>query len=1765
MSSYSRRALWLWTMATAVSLASIGQAQSVEELDAHDVRFATRPADGTPPAELYRLGEALTPPDPRDAESIVEGFLSAPALRRPGAGPPEYATVSRSSSADGSIERVVMQTRFGGIPVYEGDVIAHLDPAGRLLRLHRGRLPRPPRGLELTLEPAQAAAVALRALDPDQPRQAAWEILSASSEPSRPTVLRHPDLREPVRASLVWFPLGDEARPAWRLYLEPYEMAVDAVDGRILFSFNLAREATPQGSVLRAPQTPHPDAGAPAVQALSGWPAQAGGACPAGVYPAPGAGGPAAGGCWTDGSGTFGNNADVCFDLNGDEVCDGRAAVVNGSLVFPFSDSYKLTNDPAPDRAFALVNAFYWTNALHDWLYGLGFKEPDGNFQAVNFGRGGGTGDAVRVDIHDGATPSNATFLTPPDGIAPRLNVGLYPGVRRDAALDGDILTHEYAHGVTSRLVGGPLNAASLYLLQSAGLSEGWSDAFAFAFTGEPRIGEYSSTNASTGVRTVRYDQSGLTFGQVGVRRVTLLPPSNQLAGLPESHADGEVWASALWDVRQAVGAEAFPRLLIEALKMTPSRPSFLDARDALLQAAEAMALGGERACAVWAAFAARGMGASAALNAVASGEAADTAVSVYEAFDRPTYCGGAPPAAGAALLSEGAEAASGWTATGLWHRSTRRAATGGYSWRFGRADAADYQTGQREAGELVSPPIDLTGAAGATVEWQQVLRNEGFWRRYYLGGVYGPYLNLDSGRLWVSADGGAWQAVTHLAHPTPGEGFVRHRVNLSRFAGRTIRLRFEFDTFTSANNNYEGWYLDDIQVLPVLAEAPRLSVQPAALTLQGVAGTPVAPAALEIRNSGGGTLSWTAAVTAGAGWLQASPATGGAPGQVTVTATGSTPGAYAGVVRVSAGAAGTTEVPVTLTLAAPPEPTGVLAEWSFEGGGPGLTIEGARGLAQRLNGWTEGLSTGAPLEVPDRFTVRAWVRLSEAPTKPGLLVSAFGGTSFKGWYLGVAPGPRAVWMAAQPPDSAPWLLSQATLQSGRWHMLTATYDRGTNEARLYVDGVLDRVARFPGLEPDVSHAVTLGKASWTENYFLRGALDEARVERGVRTAEEIAADYASFSPPAPIVNLATPALWSFPAADRGADSSGNNRRAAALSGLSIPGVANEALRLDGAADAALAVNHEQLNPDDFTALFWARLNALPASSNGGVMAGDLGATSGWEVGVRADGRPYATFGGAPGPETVTAPQPFGLGVWRRVALVHRAWSKQAQLYLDGKLAAQSVLAAGMKPRADGQFTVGRAAGSATRFTRFDVDELRIEARPWSAAELAADAASWTPPAAQPEPTPAPGSLVARWELDETGVGAGVALVDGVGGRNATTAADRTRPMAGLSGAARRFEGWPDGASADADAALLTQSFSYSAWVRIDETPQSWGVLFSTYDGDVGGWYVGVYKDARVILCVTGPPASRPWLLSSKGLTLGRWHHVEATFDGPSRRGLIYVDGERAGSAVFGAWAPASGVRPTFGKASWGATGWLKHAADRVKLYDYERSAEEVAADFAELDAARRPAPLGRWELDETTAEAGAAFRDAGPGGRDGVLAGSGGVPEAGLFGGARRFQGRPDVGLLPADPAWNAPAFTWSAWVKPNALPGSWGTLFSTYDGDYRGWYVGLHGSGRVIVCVAGRPASSPWLLSGSALTPGRWTHVAVTFDGVSRRAAVYVDGSLDATAVFPAYTPSSGVAPTAARASWTDSYYLDVTLDRMRLEPMEMSVQQVLQMVME
>ena len=102
---------------------------------------------------------------------------------------------------------------------------------------------------------------------------------------------------------------------------------------------------------------------------------------------------------------------------------------------------------------------------------------------------------------------------------------------------------------------------------------------------------------------------------------IAISPLGFEQAGAFEVHNVGEIWALTLWEVRSRViadpagangsvpaGNQTMLQLVTDALKLTPSDPSFIDAREALLDADCAT-----NACAnerwIWEGFADRGLG----------------------------------------------------------------------------------------------------------------------------------------------------------------------------------------------------------------------------------------------------------------------------------------------------------------------------------------------------------------------------------------------------------------------------------------------------------------------------------------------------------------------------------------------------------------------------------------------------------------------------------------------------------------------------------------------------------------------------------------------------------------------------------------------------------------------------------------------------------------------------------------------------------------------------------------------------------------------------------------------------------------------------------------------------------------------------------------------------------------------------------------------------------------------------------------------------
>jgi extracellular elastinolytic metalloproteinase len=100
----------------------------------------------------------------------------------------------------------------------------------------------------------------------------------------------------------------------------------------------------------------------------------------------------------------------------------------------------------------------------HDLLYALGFNEVAGNFEANNNGQGGLSNDPVTLNAQDGSGLNNANFATPVDGQPGRMRMYIWNYVLpvRDCSFEAGVIIHEYTHGLSNRLIGGPANSGCL-------------------------------------------------------------------------------------------------------------------------------------------------------------------------------------------------------------------------------------------------------------------------------------------------------------------------------------------------------------------------------------------------------------------------------------------------------------------------------------------------------------------------------------------------------------------------------------------------------------------------------------------------------------------------------------------------------------------------------------------------------------------------------------------------------------------------------------------------------------------------------------------------------------------------------------------------------------------------------------------------------------------------------------------------------------------------------------------------------------------------------------------------------------------------------------------------------------------------------------------------------------------------------------------------------------------------------------------------------
>ena len=452
---------------------------------------------------------------------------------------------------------------------------------------------------------------------------------------------------EPIQGKLMWLPIRKGMmRLVWNFQIHTldqqhvYDFTVDAESGKVWTRFDWV--ASDQYRVYARPAespnhaTPPPPADG---RTLVNNPANAT-ASPFSWHDTNGSAG-------AEFTTTRGNNVFAYTDTDSNNAPD-AGSDPNGGTSLRFDFPVNFNSAPDSYKNAAVANLFYINNIIHDVQYQYGFDEAAGNFQTNNYNKGGLGGDAVLAEAQDGSGTDNANFMTPEDGKAPRMQMFLWDTTnpQRDGDLDNGIIIHEYGHGISTRLVGGPSNVNCLTNNQQPG--EGLSDWWSLVYTA--KAGDRGTDSRGIGTYALGQPVSG-----VGIRPqpYSTDPAVNtwtyaSINGMRIPHGVGAVWAQAAWEVYwalvdnwgfdpnlyNAMGNAGNQRMMLyvnEGLKNTACNPTFTQVRDGIIDAAKVLH-GGEDVCRIWTAFAAFGLG----TDAVSGGP---SSTSPTNGFSVPAAC----------------------------------------------------------------------------------------------------------------------------------------------------------------------------------------------------------------------------------------------------------------------------------------------------------------------------------------------------------------------------------------------------------------------------------------------------------------------------------------------------------------------------------------------------------------------------------------------------------------------------------------------------------------------------------------------------------------------------------------------------------------------------------------------------------------------------------------------------------------------------------------------------------------------------------------------------------------------------------------------------------------------------------------------------------------------------------------------------------------------------------------------------------------------
>lgn len=536
-------------------------------------------------------------------------------------------------------------------------------------------------------------------------------------------------------------------------------------------------------------------------------------------------------------------------------------------------------------------------------------------------------------------------------------------------------------------------------------------------------------------------------------------------------------------------------------------------------------------------------------------------------------------------------------------------------------------------------------------------------------------------------------------------------------------------------------------------------------------------------------------------------------------------------------------------------------------------------------------------------------------------------------------------------------------------------------------------------------------------------------------------------------------------------------------------GNANQAFFFDGEQAFLEASSQSDLNTNNATVVFWVKPTTLPGQ--GEVYLISFG---GWQerykISLPSHGKVIWTTNNSSGISDMDAGVGNELvpGEWKHLAFVHDG--TKDLIYVNGVQVAEKNVA-GTLSSTTRPLGIGYNAVDKDNFFHGVLDEVMIFGSALSASEIAALYV------AQSIAPPIPLGIVAEYRfekgkfIDGSGLG-NTAVNDG-----ATLTTDRF----GFGKSAYEFNPVSNSAITAANSsALNSANATISFWVRPNSFVGGGEAFLLSNGGWQERWKISLPNHGKPVFTTHNGGTCCSDMDSGTPLELGKWTHVVMTHDGT--KDIIYFNGVKVNEKnVAGPLDPTSyplgiGYDP-IDKAN-----YFDGAIDDIQIYNTALGESEVTS----LYNVQNDNPGGGVDLVaiyplDGSAEDESAFKNSGN------LNASATTNRFGWANNAVNFDGTAGSGIWAENSsALNSDYTTILFWVKPTEFPASGEVYLLSNGGWQQRLKISLPSHGKPVLTTHSGGACCSDLDSGTPLTLGTWTHVAMVHDGT--KDIIYFNG---------------------------------------------------------